>query len=479
MPSSIVTPRRATLACALALALCAPGLAQAQDTTDARQDARIAQLESEVLALKQMVEQQQTQLVDARTRLAEATAPGAPPLKGPGVQASGALPPALTSATAAGTVAPATAPGKAPIQNTAIVAGGDSHFSFGGFIKLDMLSTWTSDGPIADSTPGRLFYFPAATPVDAGPGKQYADFHAQFSRVWFGVDRVTDAGDKLKGYVEFDFFGGGNNNVGNEKFSNGYPPTLRHAYVQWNHWLAGQTWTNLMDLGSLPETVDFVGIVDGTLFARQAQIRYTTGNWSFSLENPQTWYQNRSPAQVSSGENDLPDLTARWTTKGDWGHFTVAALARQLRTADDSTSGFGLSVAGSLKAGPKDLLQYTVSGGPGLGRYIGFGLIPDGYIDTAGRLKAQDGYAGFAAWRHNWTANLRSTLAYSAAYIAVDERAVGVQATERTQSWRVNLIYSPFPRLDVGAELSWARRDLGNDAEGELGRLQTTVKYTF
>ena len=25
---------------------------------------------------------------------------------------------------------------------------------------------------------------------------------------------------------------------------------------------------------------DYVGIVDGTLFARQAQIRYTTGNWS-------------------------------------------------------------------------------------------------------------------------------------------------------------------------------------------------------
>jgi|LNAP01.1.fsa_nt_gb hypothetical protein len=478
MDSFATAIRRTSLTCAIAIALFAPGIASAQAASDVAQDKRISQLESEVLALKQMVEQQQTQLVDARTRLDAATQPpGAPLLRGPGMQGSGAIvtaPPAQASpALGAG------APARAPIQNTAIVAGGDSHFSYGGFIKLDMMSTYTSDGAIADSTPGRLFYFPGATPVDAGPGKSYTDFHAQFSRIWFGVDRVTDAGDKLKGYVEFDFFGGGNSNVGNEKFSNGYPPTLRHAYVQWNHWLAGQTWTNAMDLGSLPETVDFVGIVDGTLFARQAQIRYSTGNWSFSLENPQTWYQAGNPTQVSSGENNVPDVTARWTTKGDWGHFSVAGLARQLRTADDSTAGYALSVAGSFKLSDTDLLQYTVSGGPGLGRYIGFGLIPDAYIERDGGLKAQDGYAGFAAWRHNWTGNLRSTLAYSAAYISTDELAVGQQATERTQSWRVNLIYSPFPRLDVGAELSWAKRQLANDAEGELNRLQTTVKYTF
>lgn len=469
------TIARACLASAITLALAHPGAALAQSTADAGQDARIQQLEAEVQALKEALQAQGVQLRDTRDRLEAAVGehppvqPGASPLTGPGVQASGAL--------AAAAPAPAK-PAKAPIQDTAIVSG-DSHFSFGGFIKLDMMSTWTSDGAIADNSPGRMFYFPSATPVNGGKSDSYTDFHAQFSRIWFGVDRVTDAGDKIKGYVEFDFFGGGNSNVGNEKFSNGYPPTLRHAYVQWNHWLAGQTWTNAMDLGSLPETVDFVGIVDGTLFARQAQIRYTNGPWSFSLENPQTWYQNGSPTQVSSGENRVPDVTARWVTKGDWGHFSVAALGRQLRTANDSTTGFALSVAGSFKLGERDLVQYTVSGGPGLGRYIGFGLPPDAYVDTDGSLKAQDTYAGFAAWRHNWTDALRSTLAFSEAYMPVDQDAVGLNATERTQSWRVNLIYSPFPRLDVGAELSWGQRTLSSGDTGDLKRLQTTVKYTF
>jgi hypothetical protein len=474
MPSPVVAIRRASLACAITVALFAPHTALAQSSKEAEQDNRIQQLEAEVQALKQALQQQLSLPAHtpsaADTGVAAATLPTVPAgtttLAGPGAVASGVI--AHTP--------PVTTP--APIQATGIVSG-DSRFNFGGFIKLDMLSTRTNSGPIADSTPGRLFYFPAATPVNAGKGRNYLDFHAQFSRIWFGVDRVTDAGDKLKGYVEFDFFGGGNNNVGNEKFSNGYPPTLRHAYVQWNNWLAGQTWTNMMDLGSLPESVDFVGIVDGTLFARQAQIRYSTGHWSFSLENPQTWYQNGTPAHISSGDNNVPDITARWQTRSDWGHVSVAALARQLRTDNDSTTGYALSVAGSFKLSEKDLLQYTFSGGPGLGRYIGFGLVPDAYIDTTGRLKAQDMYAGFAAWRHNWSDQLRSTLAYSAAYIDTDERAVTSQATKRTQSWRANLIYSPIPRLDIGAEISWAQRQLAGDAEGELERFQTTVKYTF
>jgi len=474
MASSAVI-KRVPLACAIFVALALPGTALAQAGKESEQDARILQLEAELQSLKQIIVQQQDQFNQAQAeRAAELAArppvqPGAAPLAGPGAQASGAVP-----------ARPLAAGGKpkAPIQDTAIVSG-DSHFSYGGFIKLDMMSTRTSDGTIADGTPGRMFYFPTATPVGGGKGDSYTDFHAQFSRIWFGVDRVTDAGDTVKGYVEFDFFGGGNSNVGNEKFSNGYPPTLRHAYVQWNKWLAGQTWTNFMDLGSLPESVDFVGIVDGTVFARQAQLRYTNGPWSFSLENPQTWYQAGTPAHVSSGENTLPDVTARWSTKGDWGHFSVAGMGRELRTATDSTTGFALSVAGSWKLSDRDLLQYTFSGGPGLGRYIGFGMAPDAYLDPTGELEAQDMYAGFAAWRHNWNNRLRSTLAYSTAYIDNEASVVGALATKRTQSWRANLIYSPFPRLDVGAEISWAKREVASGDEGELARLHTTVKYTF
>jgi len=55
----------------------------------------------------------------------------------------------------------------------------------------------------------------------------------------------------------------------------------------------------------------------------------------------------------------------------------------------------------------------------------------------------------------------------------------GGAVTERVQSFHANLIYSPLPKLDIGAELIWGRRSLENEAEGDLRRLHTHVKYSF
>src|SRR5690606_8235367 len=137
-----------------------------------------------------------------------------------------------------------------------------------------------------------LFYFPGATPVAAdgnGRAASYTDVHAQFSRFWLGADTTTDNGDKLKAYIEADMYGGGSNAfAGNEVITNTYAVTLRQACVSWNNWLAGQTWSNFQDVAALPDTVDFTGPSEGTVFSRQAQLRYTKGAWSFSAENPQT-----------------------------------------------------------------------------------------------------------------------------------------------------------------------------------------------
>ena len=41
------------------------------------------------------------------------------------------------------------------------------------------------------------------------------------------------------------------------------------------------------------------------------------------------------------------------------------------------------------------------------------------------------------------------------------------------------MIYSPMPKLDIGAELIWGQRSLENDLDGDLRRLHTHVKYSF
>lgn len=443
------------LAMGLALLTMQPALAQT---------AKERELEARVAHLEQLVEQllAQQQAAPASAATQPATAPAAPASQ------------------------PAPAPqGQQPIQKVAIntAANPGTVFSYGGFIKLDAMATDTSDGKIVDGSAGRLFYLPSTIPVAADGvdgGDAYTDVHAQLSRFWLGADHVTEDGNTFKAYIEADFFGGGSSNLGNEGSTNTHGITVRHAYVKWNDWLAGQTWSNFMDPGVLPDAVDFVGVTDGTIFVRQAQVRYSKGPWSFSLENPQTSvtaYQGAG--RFTAGDNLVPDLTARWLTKGDWGHFSVAGLVRQLKVEDESDTGAALSVSGKFNIGTNDDIRYAVNAGSGIGRYLAFGLGSDVVLDADGTPHALDGYGGFVAWRHAFGPKLRGSMFYSAAHFDNDPLLTGYVATERAQSWHVNLIYSPFPKLDIGAELGWGQRSLEDGRDGDLRRVHTTVKYSF
>jgi hypothetical protein len=460
------TPAAAThrrlLALSVVVALLAPGAALAQTAKEKELEARVAQLEQMVQQLVAQQQQTQTAVADTQAQVSE-------------VKTAQAHAPAATPA------------GKQPIQPTTIMTAANpgTTFSYGGFIKFDAMVTDTSDGRIADGSSGRLFYVPSTIPVagtDVDGGDPYTDEHAQFSRFWISADHVTDGGDKLKGYVEMDFFGGGSNALaGNETSTNTYAVTLRQAYVSWNNWLAGQTWSNFQDTAALPEAVDFVGVTDGTTFVRQAQLRYTNGPWSFSAENPQTTITDylTGVRLANSGDNVLPDFTGRWITKGGWGHFTVAALLRQFKFGDETDTGFAASVSGRFNLGASDDIRYMVNAGSGIGRYMAFGLGADTVLDASGNLQALDGYGGFVAWRHAFSDKLRTNLMYSAALFDNDPSITGYGVTERAQSFHANVIYSPFPKLDVGAEIGFGKRELEDDREGDLKRIQTTVKYSF
>ena len=451
-------PGLARLSLAVTLALAAPGLALAQTAKERELEARVAQLEKMVEQLVAQQQQTQGQVAETQAQVEEVKAAQPAPL----------------------------AEGKQPIQRTAINTGANpgTAFSYGGFIKLDAMTTDTSDGKIADGSAGRMFYLPSTIPV-ADDGAEpdtdpYTDFHAQFSRFWFSADHVTDAGDKFKAYIEADLFGGGSNFAGNEVSTNTHALTVRHAYVSWNEWLAGQTWSNFMDVAALPDSVDFVGPTDGTVFVRQAQLRYTKGPWSVSLENPHTLvtaYQGTG--RSSTGDNVIPDITARWLTKGDWGHFTVAGLLRQFKLGDETESGAAISVSGKFNLGANDDLRYAVNAGSGIGRYMAFGLGTDVVQDADGSLHALDGYGAFAGWRHAFSPKLRGNVFYSMAHFDNDKAMTGFGVTERAHSFHANLIYSPFPKLDVGAELIYGQRFLEDDREGDLTRLHTHVKFSF
>nr|WP_298727110.1 DcaP family trimeric outer membrane transporter [uncultured Steroidobacter sp.] len=358
-----------------------------------------------------------------------------------------------------------------------------TRFLYSGFVKLDASWSDYQDGEIADGSIGRDFYLPATIPVGgAGEGVDF-DSHIKQSRFIFGTDTDLAGGGLLSSRLEVDLYG---SSLGDERATNTYGVQVRHAYLQYGRWLAGQTWSNFMDATTLPETADFIGPTDGTVFVRQPMLRYTLGNWSFSAENSETTITPfGGGARIASDDNSIPDFTAAYTWKLGNGVLRAAALVRQLKyettgagAVNDSTQGAALSLAGRINFGRHDL-RFSITGGDGLGRYVGVNFANDAVLTAEGELEAISGWAAFAAWRQVWNDRVRSTLMLSASDYDNDPRLTGGSANASSWSWAINTFYSPLAKLDLGVELRVAEREIESGASGSMRRVQAVARYSF
>lgn len=354
-------------------------------------------------------------------------------------------------------------------------------YSFGGFVKTTAAFSAYSDGDIASGTVGRDFYIPGTVPVGGEGESTDFDFGAKESRISFKSDHALKNGDKLSTYIEMDFL---LTPGGNERVSNSYVPRMRHAYLKYNNWLFGQTWTTFQNLGALAESVDFLSASEGTVFNRQNMIRYTNGPWQFALENAETTITPfGGGGRIVSDDNSLPDFVARYDHKQDWGHITVAALIRNLEYDvvgnNESELSFGLSLSGKYKVGAKDDVRFMISSGQGMGRYMGLNTANGAVLTDTGSLQAIDSTGGYVSYRHFWSDRWRSNFTYSQLNIDNDAQYTGLGVTKSSRSAQVNLLYSPTAKLMLGVGYLFAERTLESRIDGELNRLIFTAKYAF
>lgn len=355
---------------------------------------------------------------------------------------------------------------------------GGTNVTFGGYVKLDAMVT-DSDGEVA--AVGRDFYVPALTPI-GGDSTTRFDMHARQSRFFFSTATELEDGNKITGHIEMDFMTSVNGN--DERTVNGYSPVLRHAFIKYKNWTLGQTWSNFMDLASLPDTLDFVGNPDAAIFIRQAQVRYTHGNFAFAVENPEsTVTPFGGGGRITTDDNATPDFTASYNLKTDWGVVKVAGLLRQIAiddgTFDDEVTSYGLSVSTKIDFANKDDVRITLNTGKGLGRYVGLNTINGAVLDANGNLEAIDVTAFSVAYRHLWNDQWRSTFLYSTLMADNDTALTGVGATKTTQSYSANLLYQATKKLMVGVEYKLANREIEAGADGDMNRIQFSAKYDF
>jgi len=378
----------------------------------------------------------------------------------------------------------------APVQQAAAPAAsgegfriGDHTVKFGGFVKVDAYATRYSGGDPVNGDALREFHIPGSIPIGGADEDTATDFNARQTRFWLTTDGMV-GGHKIGTRMEMDFqtLPG----AGDQRTTSPANPALRRAFITIDNWLIGQEWTNFQNTAVLPESADFIGAAEGTVFARQVQVRYTRGPFSVSVENPETTVTPfGGGARIVADDNSIPDFTARYALSKPWGDFQFAGLLRQLKyqnpatNIDSTATGWGLSASTKIKVGAKDDLRLMVTGGEGIGRYVGLNFSNDAVLNGAGDLDAIGVVAGFAAYRHVWAPGWRSSLIWSAQKVDNDLAFTGLAANRSAQSFHANLIWSPVTAFDVGAELMFADREIETGASGDMTRLILFAKYGF
>lgn len=445
---------------------------------------RVEALEATVAALQAQLAARDATPTQAAARVPSAAAGGAQPGQG-ALADKGAVSPSPAQTASTGSPSARTDGQYAFTAASTGVAKreegfriGSQIFKLGGYLKVQGSYSRYSAGNAASSSILRESLIPGNIPIGGAPSDE-THFDARQTRLWL-TSSGNILGHSVGSRVEVDFVNGDID----DRTTNGTGLRLRRAYVTVDNWLFGQEWTNFQDIRAFPESAELNGPSAGTLLVRQAQLRYTRGPLSISIENPETTYSPyRQTSRVVPSDNTMPDVTARYDIgRGKDGFLSIAGLFRQLRSdapgLHSTTWGWALSASGKLQTFGKDDIRFQINGGHGLGRYM-LNFANDAGMDAQGNLHALPQLGGFVAYRHFWTGSLRSSFIFDGQRIFNSDDWSAPGANRAAISGEANLVWSPITDLDLGTQIMHQERHLQDGEHAHVERVITYAKFGF
>jgi len=314
----------------------------------------------------------------------------------------------------------------------------------------------------------------------------------------FGIKWAAPAGKHdVRGIFEWELFGVGSD-AGQTTIR------LRHAYLQWGHFGAGQYWSPFMDINVFPNTLEYWG-PPGMAFFRNVQVRWMpvmteTNQLTLALERPGASSDNGKwddtiEARGIKAHFPVPDFSAEFHHGGDWGYVEIAGILRKIEWDDinavagvdlsDNATGWGFNLSTNIKTG-SNTIRASVLYGEGIENYmndatsdIGVALNPDDPArPLTGELIPVLGIVAFydINWNEKWT----TSVGYSQISLDNDGYDATADTFDEGKYAIVNALYSPVPQLMLGGEVQYGYRQNYSDGwDYDEFRFQFSARYRF
>lgn len=300
-----------------------------------------------------------------------------------------------------------------------------------------------------------------------------------------GMDLAKNVnGTDVKGKVEMDFWDG---LEGNGKLR------IRHAYLDFNNWLIGQTASNMANIETNTESVDYT-LFMGYAWTRNPQVRY-----NFNLAPAHNL--KVAAEYVDSRTSELPALTAKYVYNEDDLTLVAQGFLNEKRATlavdgsekDIDKMAWGVGAGFKYKLSPVNSVQGHIYSVKGDQKFVSYTAQSAGVINgyaSAGDFSVnadQDdlhqnevntyvlGYSHKLSdqWRTNLVASL---LDYddSTAYAKNNP-----STNKRVSDLAANIFYTPVQSVDVGLEYHNGKREQFDGKEFDISRLNFVTTYKF
>jgi hypothetical protein len=313
------------------------------------------------------------------------------------------------------------------------------------------------------------------------PDSVRSDFTLAASRIGF-LAKDLGGNPNVSARVEADFW------TNNGKGDGGL--RIRHAHFKYYNWTFGQAWSLMSTPEISTEAVDYSLLLGGSVF-RTPQVSYA---WKIDPENT----LNIGLEYMAGGDRSsaLPALTTKYIHQSGPLHVLAQGFVNekqaQTATGDINKVGWGVGLGGRYRFDDQNSIQgnyFHMVGDQRIAAYLVQGSTTDGAalggdysVDTVNNELLLNSFNSLnIGFTHKFTPKLRSSI--SAGVVDFDDSSDYANANpatnKRLTDYVANVIYSPVPKINLGAEYHHGKRETLDDKEADVSRVNLSATYSF